>query len=459
MKIAVINGSPAGPDSITLQTILYIQKYFPEHEFSVLHAGQRIRGMENDFTECAQVLNNADLVIFAYPVYTFLAPAQLHRFIELIRENNIGLSDKYVTQVTTSKHFYDVTAHRYIRDVCADMHMKYLDGLSADMDDLLHEKGQQEALSFFRFILWNMKNGYSENIKQQEKKDESLLKTADEDCEITEKKSGKIAVVADCKEDDVRLKAMISAFEKKAHREVNVINLQDFPFAGGCLGCFRCAADGRCVYKDGFDTFLREKIQTSDAVVYAFRIQGHSMGYRFKLFDDRQFCNGHRTVMMGKPFGYLVDGFLSEEENLRTLIHARAQVGGNYLAGIVCSEDDPDEEIGQLADTLEYALANTYQMPADFYGVGGMKIFRDLIWQMQGMMKEDHRFYKEHGFYDFPQKKKGTILAMYLVGAMMNNEKIRKKMNGKMTEGMLMPYQSVLKKADRKLKRAKKKHE
>ncbi len=45
-----------------------------------------------------------------------------------------------------------------------------------------------------------------------------------------------------------------------------------------------------------------------------------------------------------------------------------------------------------------------------------MKIFRDLIWIMQGMMKADHKFYKEHGFYDFPQKQKGTILKMKLVG-------------------------------------------
>ena len=37
------------------------------------------------------------------------------------------------------------------------------------------------------------------------------------------------------------------------------------------------------------------------------------------------------------------------------------------------------------------------------------------------------------------------IAAMYLVGSMMNDPKLRKKMGGKMTEGMLMPYQKVLK--------------
>ena len=33
---------------------------------------------------------------------------------------------------------------------------------------------------------------------------------------------------------------------------------------------------------------------------------------------------------------------------------------------------------------------------------------------------------------------------MYAVGAMMTNEKLKKKLGGKMTEGMLMPYKKVL---------------
>ena len=69
-------------------------------------------------------------------------------------------------------------------------------------------------------------------------------------------------------------------------------------------------------------------------------------------------------------------------------------------------------------------------------------------------MKEDHRFYKEHGFYDFPQKRKGTILGMYLVGAMMNSEKLSRKLGANMTKGMLMPYRKVIEKAKPEKKNA-----
>ena len=145
MKILVINGSPKGKFSITLQTFKYLEKLHPEHEFSVLDAGQKIKALEKDFSKAKEELEKADLIIFSYPVYTFIAPCQLHRFIELMKENGVKTEGKFATQFSTSKHFYDVTAHNYIRDNCFDMDMKYIKGLSADMDDLLSEKGQKEA--------------------------------------------------------------------------------------------------------------------------------------------------------------------------------------------------------------------------------------------------------------------------------------------------------------------------
>ena len=172
------------------------------------------------------------------------------------------------------------------------------------------------------------------------------------------------------------------------------------------------------------------------------------MGARFKMYDDRQFCNGHRTVTMGMPFGYLVSGNLSEEENLRMIIEARAQVGGNFLAGVATDETNPDFEIDRLAKTLDYAIENKYVPPQNFYGIGGMKIFRDLIYQMRGMMKADHKFYKKQGIYDFPHKNKGKTFLMYAVGALLSNEKILSKMGNRMNEGMVMPYEQIIKKMD-----------
>ena len=447
MKILVLNGSPAGKYSVTLQTALYLEKCFPSCSFEALHVGQRIRSMEKDFGPCKKALEEADLILFCYPVYTFLVPAQLHRFIELMKENGADVAGKYATQLTTSKHFYDTTAHRFIQDNCADLGLRYVRGLSADMEDLLSEKGREDAVAFFRFVRWSMEQGCAEPLPAAAPAFAPVSAAVPE--EETPRRAGEIAVVTDLSgEGSERLRGMIGRFEKRAGRAVKVVDLAEFPFAGGCLGCFHCASTGKCIYKDGFDAYLRDQIQTAQAIVYAYSVKDHSMGYRFKLYDDRQFCNGHRTVTMGKPVGYLVDGDLTGEPNLRLVMESRAQVGGNFLAGIATNEADPDEAIDRMAQTLDYAIENAYQPPADFLGVGGMKIFRDLIYQMRGLMKEDHRFYKAHGFYrDFPQKHQAKAAAMYLVGGMMSSEKLSKKIGNRMNEGMVMPYQNVLKKA------------
>ncbi len=451
MKILFVNGSPRGRFSVTLQSCLYLEKRYPRHSFEYLNVGSGIQSFERDMAPAAAAFARAELVIFAYPVYSFLVPSQLHRFLELMRENELAVKNQYATQLSTSKHFFDVTAHRFVEDNLRDLGMRVIRGLSADMEDLLEEKGRKEALAFFRHVLWSMEQGIAEpeppTLPAAELHEASPLS------EDGPKGAGRIAVVTDLAPDNPRLAGMIARFTAAADRPCTVVNLRDFPFAGGCVGCFHCAADGTCIYRDGFDRLLRENIQGADATVYAFTIRDHSMGYRFKLYDDRQFCNGHRTVTMGRPVGYLIDGQLSAEPNLRELIEARAQVGGNQLARIAGNEGDVDREIDALARELGYAIDHDFQQPANFYGVGGMKIFRDLIFTMQGLMREDHRFYKQHGFYDFPQKRAGRILGMYAVGAMMHSKKLSKKLGGNMTKGMLMPYQAVIDKAKRGRKR------
>lgn len=441
MKILVLNGSPKGANSITLQTVLFWQKKHPEHTFDTLHVGQRIKHYEKHFEEAREALETAELLLFAYPVYTFIAPCQLHRFIELMKENQVDVSGKYATQVTTSKHFYDVTAHNYIRDNCQDMNLKYLRGLSADMDDLLSEKGQNEAEAFWHQLIWQMERGFEESKATLTA---PFTPAPVKALKVEEKQTGDVVIVTDLSGESNQLNAMIERFRAVLPLKTRVVDLAEYPFAGGCLGCFNCAVDGVCIYKDGFDAFLRNKLQSAQAIIYAFTIKDHSMGARFKMYDDRQFCNGHRTVTMGMPMGYLISGNYRLESNLQMVLEGRSQVGGNPLAGIATDEKDPDSAIDQLAASLTYLLENPTQLPANFYGVGGMKIFRDLIWQMQGMMKADHRFYKAHGQYDFPQKKMGTMLKMYLVGALISNKKIKAKMGNKMTEGMLAPYKKVL---------------
>ena len=449
MKIAVINGSPKGEYSITLQTVNYLARKYPQHEFCILHAGQRIKALEKDFTQAEELLCSADAVLFAYPVYTFLAPSQLHRFIELTKISGVNLSGKYATQISTSKHFYDVTAHKYIEENAMDMGMRYIRGISADMEDLLCEQGRRDAEKFFDRFLWAVNEGIYQQNPLTEGSYTQFAATVPT-AQAEDKRNDKdIVIITDNTDADSNLSRMIGRFSAVLPYQTRMVNIAEYPLAGGCLGCFRCAVSEKCVYKDGFDTFLRENIQTADAIIYAFTISDHSMGARFKMYDDRNFCNGHRTVTVGMPVGYLVSGKYSAEHNLRTVIEARSETGGNFLCGVAADEGDTDRQIDDLARSLTFALETKHTAPQNFWGVGGMKIFRDLIYQMRGMMRADHKFYKKQGIYDFPQKKWAASLKMYLVGALLSNERILSKMGNKMNEGMIAPYKKLFDKMDR----------
>ena len=448
MKIAVINGSPKGEYSITLQTVRFLMHKFKEHEFSVIHAGQMVKSLEKDFSKAEKILESSDAILFSYPVYTFLAPSQLHRFIEILKEKKINLSGKFATQISTSKHFYDVTAHKYIEENAIDLNMHYIKGLSADMDDLLTEKGQKEAVEFFKRFVWSVEEGvYTTSIETKNDFKPILANIPEKSSEKKEDKD--VVIITDNTDENSNVALMIKRFVKILPYKTRIVNIAEYPFSGGCLGCFRCAVSEKCVYKDGFDSFLRENIQKADAIIYAFRNSDHSMGARFKMYDDRNFCNGHRTVTVGMPVGYIVSGVYSKENNLRTVIEARCETGGNFLAGVAGDEINTDNEIDKLAKSLTFALSTGHTAPRNFYGVGGMKIFRDLIYQMRGMMRADHKFYKKQGIYDFPQKKYISSLKMYLVGFLLGNEKIVNKMGNAMNEGMLAPYKKLFEKTEK----------
>ncbi len=442
MNVLVINGSPKGAGSVTLQTSLYLAKRYPQCNFEVLHAGQKIRHLSTHFDEAIQTIERADVLVFSYPVYTFIAPYQLHRFIELLDEYHVDISGKIVTQITTSKHFYDVTALGYVEACLADKGVRYIAPLSADMDDLKCTKGQQQARAFWDNVLYCIDNDYYKALPVVARSDtkpySATLPTVDKISQYD------TVIITDYTDSDSNIAHMIADFIASYPYKCRVVNLNDFNFSGGCLGCFQCAFTGHCIYKDGYAEWLSTQVHSAEAIVYAFTINHHCMGSLFKMFDDRQFCNGHRMMTIGTPMAYLISGNYSSEHNLQMIVEGRAEVGQNNLVMVATDEGDTSADILQLSNKLARSLVSPYLLPQTFYGVGGTKIFRDLIFEMRGMMRDDHLFYKKHGIYDFPYKKKGKILQMQVVGALMRNPAVRKRMKGSMDKFIIEPYTKII---------------
>ena len=139
MKISVLNGSPKGMTSVTMQYIHYIQKKYPQHELKIINISQRIHKIEKEpavFQEILDDIQSSDGIIWAFPVYYLLVPSNYKRFIELIRINGAEdiFKNRYTAVLTTSIHFFDHTAHNYMHSICDDLDMKYIGSYSADLN-------------------------------------------------------------------------------------------------------------------------------------------------------------------------------------------------------------------------------------------------------------------------------------------------------------------------------------
>lgn len=69
-----------------------------------------------------------------------------------------------------------------------------------------------------------------------------------------------IVIITENTDPDANLGRMIERFRAVLPYASRVVNISEYPPADGCLGCFHCAVSEKCVYKDGFDTFLHENI-------------------------------------------------------------------------------------------------------------------------------------------------------------------------------------------------------
>ena len=89
-------------------------------------------------------------LLWSFGLWVLCVPAQFMRFIELISERGVedAFSNKYAAVITTSIHFYDHTAHNYMRAVCEDLEMRYTDAISLDIIDMMNAEKRRDISIF-----------------------------------------------------------------------------------------------------------------------------------------------------------------------------------------------------------------------------------------------------------------------------------------------------------------------
>jgi multimeric flavodoxin WrbA len=466
MNILVLNGSPKGDNSVTVSYIKYLKVIFPEHDFKLRHVAQSIHRLEKDHAAFDALMNEvwqSEILMWAFPLYFLLVHSNYKRFIELIfeREQMDAFIGKYTTSFSTSIHFYDHTAHNYMRGICEDLGMNYLGSFSAGMQDLMDEQQRNNL----RVFIENMadackKKVFTAKVFPRLKQPELKYQPASMS-NLTDQGNLKIVVLTDTGSMSDNLRNMLQFFNSRFARTPEVIDLTGIKIAGGCLGCVKCGMDNECTYdgKDDVRAVYEEKLKKADIIVFALTMKDRYFSARWKNFLDRRFYQTHQPGLPGKQIGYLISGPLSYEQNLRQILLASSEIDQANLVDIITDEIESsaelDRSISDFAEkAIKYATLKVKQ-PRTFLGVGGSKIFRDEMWgDLRFIFQADYRYYKKHGMIDFPQSKIGTramnfIIPIFRIGP------VKKQIQDKTAVMMHRPHDLVIKQEEEKKQKRK----
>ncbi|HNT56516.1 MAG TPA: hypothetical protein PKL99_01445, partial [Syntrophales bacterium] len=170
---------------------------------------------------------------------------------------------------------------------------------------------------------------------------------------------------------------------------------------------------------------------------------------KWKEFLDRRFFHTHIPTLAGKQVGVIISGPLGQIGNLREILEAYTQWEQASLAGTVTDESGDSAEIDGLLETLAERLvafsARGYVKPPTFLGVGSSKVFRDEIWgRLRVVFQVDHRYYRKHGFYDFPHKKYRMRLKNSLMMLLTRIPSVRRDFPGRLVDRLIDPHRRVV---------------
>jgi multimeric flavodoxin WrbA len=422
MKILVLNGSPKGDkNSVTMKYVNYLELKFSEHTFDYIKISQKFTKMkisDAQFEAIMDQVQSADFILWAFPVYVMLVPAQIKMFIEYViaKDRIQAFEGKYTAVLMTSIHFYDHTAYNYIHGVCDDFGMKMLGFQSNVLNEIMDSEHRQKIRQFFETALKN-----AEDQKPVVRKYQPITPIDFRYIpELTTPKEKiqtdlKAVIITDASDPKSNLSVMIQKFNTSFSEPIEVVNLHDLLIKGGCIGCLACTHNNECFYDsiDEYSQFYVEKIRHSDVIMFAGTMTDRYLSSRWKLFFDRSFYRGHTPTWDNKQIGFLISGALSQNANLHQILVAYSQIQNANVCGIITDEisnsETIDHQIEYLAKELIENVQSNVTSPKSFLKIGGIKIFRDEVYAyMRRVCQADHKYYIKHGWYDFPTKNWGN---------------------------------------------------
>ncbi len=454
MKVLVLGGSPKGRKSVTLQYALYLAQHLPGWELEVHHVAQRIKALERDPAKLEAVVERvreADLVLWAFPLYYGLVCSQYKRFVELVEERGLSpvFAGKATATLSTSIKFFDHLPHAWLRAMADDWDMRHVGWWSAHMHDLF-EQDHRVRLEAWGHEVHRAVEADLPAVPLYQPVPEVTLRYEPGPASSPVDLGGKRAVVIhDAGPEDANLLAMVKRVSTQLGAEVH--NLREIGIKAGCQGCCSCGLDNQCIFegRDGYNAFHRDVVQHADVLLFAGTIRSRHLSHWWRAFFDRSFFMGHAPSLLGRHFAWLVSGPLSHLPEMRELYEAWVQLQHSDLTGWVSDEAPSSSALDVRLDALTQTLASRASTGVvqswDFRAEGGRLVFRDEIWlRLRVVFQADHRRYKQLGYYDFPQRKWTERLKRDAFMAFLAIPPVRSRFPGMIRDKMVEPYKKLL---------------
>lgn len=417
MKICVLNCSPKNEQSITLQAVLLLQKWFQEKlnadEFGIVPA---FSGTVTEKIEDA--VKNADLIIMSGAVFHFDVHSSMGKLLDVLSDDHYDLiKDKPITFISTSGMVGDTLAHNRFETWAKRNGLRYINSLSLESSEILSPVGREELFCWFRYIKSTAVYYNSASLPQAKTRGRVVL------LDTCEKGIDKI---------DSAIKAAKQRFEASGF-DTDVITLRD-KVIHQCTGCQSCFSNRICIYNDDWEKTFEALYLDTDMIVYFGELHYSTLGNCYKTFLERHASLGRSGIEdeVIKSYFFIPDEKTEREDITGFKIQCEAFDGLNcsYLSD-VC-EIENNDKIQEMCDKMTIAYNSDIMPQNGFLKEGIRQGFSKIAATVKNRCPGDYSYFKGIGCYD-------TLLPNPNVRWLDNAEDARKD-----REARLMPYKMTL---------------
>ena len=417
MKICVLNCSPKNDLSLTIQNILYLQKWFQEKlnedVFDIIPAfsGAVTQKIEDS-------VKNSDLIIMSGAVFHFDVHSSMGELLDMLSDNYRDIiKDKPVTFLSTSGMIGDTLAHNRFEMWARKNRLRYINSLSLESSEVLTPVGREELFCWFRYA-----RAMAEYYKN---KDMPMAMSR-----------GRVVLLDTCEKELPEITSAVNSAKQRfeaSGSNTEVITLRDKNISH-CTGCQCCFSNRTCIFKDDWEKTFEKLYLDTDMILYFGQLHYATLGSCYKTFLERHACLGRSGIEdeVIKSYFFTLDEKSDGEDIASFRFNCEAFDGLNcsYLSD-VC-EIESSEKMLELYDKMTIAF-NSDIMPQNGFLKNGIRNgFARVAAGVRNRCPGDYSYFKKIGCYD-------TIQASPFVRWLDNAEDARRD-----KESRLMPYKMTL---------------